>query len=182
LIRCRLCLQRLLSATGVDVTETQRVELILSFGSPLIVGLTEVEANKPVTTRLTIWYEQFSITTEGDVMYTLGTDHLVKMQVSYVDAAGNPAKVDGVVTWASSDAALISVVVDANDSTICTATPVGPLGQVQITATADADLGSGVVPLITNCDIQIVSGTAVAGSIQPLGDPEPVAPHPAPRT
>jgi hypothetical protein len=134
----------------------------------------------PGSALITLRYDGFSVTARGDVMYTLGADHLVKMQVGYVDAGGNPAKVDGAVVWASSDAALITVSVDANDSTICTATPVGPLGQAQITATADADLGAGVTSLITNCDIQIVSGMAVAGTIQPLGDPEPVAPHPAP--
>jgi hypothetical protein len=40
---------------------------------------------------------------------------------------------------------------------------------VQITATADADLGAGVRNLVTVCDITIVAGEAVAGTIAPIG-------------
>jgi len=59
------------------------------------------------------------------------------------------------------------------DSTIVTVVPVGPTGQIQITATADADLGAGVRNLVTVCDIQIVAGEAVAGTISPVGAPTP---------
>ena len=50
-----------------------------------------------------------------------------------------------------------------------------------MTATADADLGEGVRRLTTVCDIEVVAGEAVSGTIQPVGEPEPVAPHPEPR-
>ena len=115
-------------------------------------------------------------------MYTLPVDHLVNMKVSYVYAAGNPATVDGPVSWASSDDDLLTVDVDSQDSTICRVTPVGALGQAQVTATVDAALGQGVRNLITTCDITVVAGKAVAGSITPLGEPEPIAPHPEPQT
>jgi hypothetical protein len=114
-------------------------------------------------------------------MYTLPVDHLVKMQVAYTDAAGNPAKVDGAVAWATSDTAIATVQADQGDSTICTVTPAGKAGQVQVTATADADLGQGVRQLITTADIDVVAGEAVAGSMQPLGEPEPIAPHVEPQ-
>ena len=106
-------------------------------------------------------------------MFTLPVDDAVKMQVTYVDAEGNPAKVDGPITWASSDETLAEVEVDSADSSIVTVTPVGPTGQVQITATADADLGDGVRELITVCDMSLVAGEAVAGTIQPVGAPFP---------
>jgi hypothetical protein len=122
---------------------------------------------------LTISHQSFTITIEGDhVMYTLPVDHAVSMQVSYVDSKGNPATIDGEVNWASSDQAIVTIEVDTEDSTICKAVPAGSLGQVQVTATVDADLGDGVRNLITTCDIQIVGGEAVAGSIQPVGEPE----------
>jgi hypothetical protein len=121
-------------------------------------------------------------------MYTLPVDHTVKMQVAYVDARGNPATIDGAVSWESSDVSIIVVGVDPNDSTICRATPVGSIGQVQISATCDADLGDGVRELITLCEIEVVGGEAVSGTIQPLGDQQPVGhpdqepiPHPEPR-
>ena len=106
-------------------------------------------------------------------MYTLPADHIVKMQVAYVDSAGNPATIDGLVSWTSSDVAIVTVAADPSDSTIVTITPVGPVGQVQVSATADADLGSGVTPLTTLADITIVAGQAVSGTITPVGAPVP---------
>ena len=148
----------------------QRIEI--SFTSPL--KIVQVEEPSPILAVLTITYQRFTITAKGDrFMFTLPVDDAVKMQVTYVDAEGNPAKVDGPITWASSDETLAEVEVDSVDSSIVTVTPVGPTGQVQITATADADLGDGVRELITVCDISLVAGEAVAGTIQPVGAPFP---------
>jgi len=148
----------------------QRIEI--SFTSPL--KIVQVEEPSPILAVLTITYQRFSVTAKGDhFMFTLPVDDAVQMQVTYVDAEGNPAKVDGPITWASSDETLAEVEVDSVDSSIVTVTPVGPTGQVQITATADADLGAGVRELITVCDISLVAGEAVAGTIQPVGAPFP---------
>jgi hypothetical protein len=153
----------------------QRIEI--AFVTPLqLMQVTAPQAQG--YSKLTIIYEQFTITAKGDVMYTLPVDKLVKMQVSYVDAQGNPATVDGPVIWASSDDDMLAIEVDSGDSTICKVTPVGAVGQAQVTATADADLGSGVRSLITVCDITVVAGEAVAGTIEPIGEAEPIAPHP----
>ncbi|MBR0753514.1 hypothetical protein JQ604_15100 [Bradyrhizobium jicamae] len=156
------------------MVELQRVEII--FGNTLkIMEVTEEPPRGRSEIKLT--FEQFTVTAEGNhVMYTLPVDHSVLMQVSYVDARGNPATIDGDVAWASSDEAIASVQVDLQDSTICRAVPMGGMGQVQITATCDADLGEGTRELITICDIQVVGGEAVAGSIQPLGEPTPIEP------
>jgi hypothetical protein len=153
----------------------QRIEIC--FANPLQI----CEIAPEVLAVLTVTYQQFTITAKGDVMYTLPVDHLVKMQVSYVDAAGNPATVDGEVHWESSDESIATVAVDAQDSSIVTVTPAGDLGQVQVRAIADADLGTGVRNLTTIADITVVAGEAVAGTIQPIGEAEPVAPHVEPR-
>jgi hypothetical protein len=146
----------------------QRIEI--AFVTPLQV--MEVAEPQQGGSILTIKYLGFTITVEGDhVMYTLPVDKQVEMQVTYVDAEGNAAEVDGEVIWASSDDDIATVKVSASDSTIVTVVPVGAVGQCQITATADADLGQGVRNLITVCDLEIVAGEAVAGSIQPLGEP-----------
>jgi Bacterial Ig-like domain (group 2) len=150
------------------MVEVQR--LVISFESPL--QIMEVEEARP-SQLITVKFENFTITAEGDtIMYTLPVDHTVKMQVAYVDAAGNPATIDGDVIWASSDTLLATVAADLADSTIVTVTPLA-LGQVQITATADADIGTGVRELITTSDITIVGGEAVSGTIQPVGELEP---------
>jgi hypothetical protein len=157
-------------------------QLEISFGTPLRIVVASEPQVPEVVAWLTIWYEDFKLTTKGgSVMYTLAIDHLVKMQVAYVDAKGNPAAIDGAVEWESSDPALATVTVDGSDSTVCTVTPVGPAGQVQVTAYADADLGQGVKELVTTVDIGLVAGEAVAGTVTPLGEAEPIAPHASPR-
>jgi hypothetical protein len=100
---------------------TQRVEIV--FVNPL--KITEVEVPPLGQKQITLTFEQFTITAEGDhVMYKLPVDHSVLMQVSYVDANGNPATIDGEVSWDTSDASIIAVTVDASDSSMCRATPV----------------------------------------------------------
>ena len=91
-----------------------------------------------------------------------------QFRVAYVDQHGNPAQVDGPVTWASSNDALFTVVADAADPMMCTVTQVGSLGAAQLTVEADADLGEGKRSLITMLDIEIIAGEAVAGTISPL--------------
>lgn len=131
---------------------------------------------------LRITFEQFTITAKGEyVMYTLPVDHTVLMQIAYVDVKGNPATVDNEVAWQSSDVSIVTVTVDTGDTAMCRVTPVGSVGQVQVTAICDADLGEGVRNLVTLCDIEIVGGEAVAGTIQPVGEPDPIEPHAAPR-
>jgi hypothetical protein len=147
----------------------------ISFSSPLKIMMVDEEEQGFAS--LTVSYAGFNITAKGDVMYTLPVGMQAKMQVSYTDAAGNPAQVDGDVEWDSSNAAVLKVDVDPTDSTICTVTPLGPLGQAQVTATADADLGTGSREIVTVADISIVAGEAVAGSISPVGEPTPIPPE-----
>jgi hypothetical protein len=106
--------------------------------------------------------------------YKLPNDKMIAVQVAYVDSKGNPAQVDGNVTWDTSDPNLATVDTNAGDSTQAVVTPLGSVGQVQITATADADLGSGVRELITTMDVEIVAGEAIAGTITPVGEPHPI--------
>jgi len=104
--------------------------------------------------------------------YTLRNDQQVGLKIAYVDAGGNPAKVDGAVTWESSDDTSATVEDASADGTTVTLVAQGN-GNAQIKATADADLGSGVRELITLMDVSVVSGEAVAGTISPVGSPEP---------
>ncbi|WLB66029.1 hypothetical protein QIH96_13055 [Bradyrhizobium japonicum] len=156
------------------MVELQRVEIV--FGNTL--KITEVAELPLGRQQITLAFGPFVITAEGNhVMYTLPADHSVLMQVAYLDAKGNPATVDGEVSWSSTDPSIVAVTVDTEDSTICRATPVGSIGQAQITASCDADLGDGVRELLTLCDIEVVGGEAVTGTIQPVGEPVPQADH-----
>jgi hypothetical protein len=124
---------------------------------------------------VTARYDGFSVIAKGKHMaYTLPVDHMINVQVAYVDAHGNPAAVDGAVVWASSDDTMATVAVDDTDSTKCAITPVGKVGSAQVTATADVDMGAGVQNLITTLDLTLVAGEAVAGVINVVGDPVPI--------
>ena len=96
----------------------------------------------------------------------------VGVTVAYVDQAGNPAVVDGAVTWTSSDASVASVTSTADTQALIVAG--STLGGAQITASADADLGSGVRSLLTLMDVTVVAGEAVSGTITPDGPPVPI--------
>jgi hypothetical protein len=109
-------------------------------------------------------------------MYSLAVGNQVPVKVTYVDAGGNPAKIDGEVAWASSDDTIAVVFVSSVDSSEAIIRPVGPVGQVQIIATADADLGAGVRNIITPMDITIVAGEAMSGTIEPTGPAVPIPP------
>jgi hypothetical protein len=136
--------------------------------------LVDEPASRPGA-RITIRYDGLTLTAWGDGMaYKLPNDKMIAVQVAYVDSKGNPAMVDGDVSWDTSDANIAIVESNAGDSTQAVVTPVGPIGQVQITATADADLGSGVREIITTMDVEIVAGEAVAGTITPVGEPQPI--------
>jgi hypothetical protein len=109
---------------------------------------------------------------EGRMAYNLPNGMQVGVTVAYVDQAGNPAVVDGAVTWTSSDDMIASV--SATGNTSATIMAGADLGVAQITANADADLGSGVRSLLTLMDVTVVAGEAVSGTITPDGPPVPI--------
>jgi hypothetical protein len=141
-----------------------------------LAGTLELIAAEPPPPNclVTLSYDGFTITVGGTEMaYTLPADRSVLVQVSYVDANGNPANVDGDVRWSSSDAEIIGVTVDPEDSFQATVEPGKALGQAQVIAAADADLGTGVRELICTMDVTVMAGEAVAGRIEPVGETMP---------
>jgi hypothetical protein len=116
-----------------------------------------------------------------NMAYKLPVAMQILMQVAYVDAGGNPATIDGDVSWDSSDETIATVIIDTADTSKALVRSGTKLGQVQVTATADADLGDGVREILTPVDVEIVAGEAVAGTISPVGAAED-APHVEHRT
>lgn len=126
--------------------------------------------------RITVRYRGLTLTAWGDGMsYKLPNDNQIQVQVAYVDSHGNPAAIDGEVTWDTSDSNIATVETDTADSTRATVVPNGQVGQVQVTCTADADLGEGTREIITTMDVDVVAGEAVAGTITPVGPPTPIS-------
>jgi hypothetical protein len=130
---------------------------------------------------VTVQFDRFAITARGEKMaYVLPADKGIRVKVSWVDGHGNPAAVDGDVTWDASDTNIASIEVDSADTSQAWIGAVGQAGTCQINATADADLGEGRRELVCTMDLQIVSGEAVAGTIEPVGEPSDVGPYSAP--
>jgi hypothetical protein len=73
-------------------------------------------------------YDGLTITARGEGMaYKLPNDKQIGVRVSYVDAKGNPASVDGDVTWDTSDPTIATVNVDPDhgESANATVVPAG---------------------------------------------------------
>jgi hypothetical protein len=85
-------------------------------------------------------------------MATINTDqNYPNVQLSITNAKGQPAKVDGVPVWATSDATQLTVTpsADGMNAVIDTVGPSpvaadGTVTTARITVSADADLGAGV--------------------------------------
>jgi hypothetical protein len=105
--------------------------------------------------------------------YTLPSDKMVELSIAYVDANGNAASVDGAVAWDSSDEGIAAIEPVAPDGSTVMLVPGTKIGNCQVSAKADADLGAGVRELITLLDVTVVGGEAVAGVITPSGSQVP---------
>lgn len=150
------------------------LKLSVSFDTPLHLTFDP----PPEPSQAGAWV---SITTDGitakgraPMAYTLPNDKEVNLGIKYVDKKGNPAKVDGAVKWSSSDETICGVSTLAEDGTQAVAIPAEKVGQCQIVAKADADMGEGVSEIITPFDVEVVAGSAVAGVITPQGEPQPI--------
>ena len=145
---------------------TKALELVLAGTLKLLAR--EIDERSGAYFSATI--DRITISGKADTMaYTLPADKVVDVRVSYQDANGNPAVVDGPVQWESSNTAIATPQADASDSQLARISPGTQIGNCQISCTADADLGAGIRQLITTMDITVVGGEAVAGSIEPTG-------------
>jgi hypothetical protein len=86
------------------------------------------------------------------------------LTVQWMTAGGEPAKVDGQTSWTSSDPTICEVTAGTGNTQVATLFAPGPEGEVQIQASADADMGNGVEPVISNIDITVTT-QAVGGDI-----------------
>lgn len=89
--------------------------------------------------------------------------------IAAVDGRGNPAPIDGVPTWVSSDPTILTVEPSA-DGLSALVKSVGPLGNAQVTVTADADMGAGTVSITGLQDVTVIAGQAVVVTV-PAGVP-----------
>jgi hypothetical protein len=158
-----------------------RHDINLRFVTPLKLVVFDPEHPQPpeppgpvalVTARLD---GGFAFTAKGPTMaYVLPDGMQTKLSISYVDAEGNPASVDGAIHWESANPNIVDVFTDSDDDTTHATVQAKTLGTTQVVARADADLGDGTREIITTLDVEVVAGEAVAGTITPTGAPEPI--------
>lgn len=112
-------------------------------------------------------------------MIILTDEQQVSVTVAFTTAAGNPATVDGVPTWQSSNEA-VATVTPASDGLSALVVSTG-LGVAQVSVQADADLGSGTRLISGLLDVDVRAAEAVAASLV-AGTPElkPTTPPPTP--
>ena len=101
----------------------------------------------------------------------LTDEQKVALTVAFTTAAGNPAKIDGIPKWQTSDETILTITPDADGQT-ATATTVGPIGTAQVSVTADADLGEGTREITGTLDVEVHAAEAVTVGIN-AGTPEP---------
>lgn len=87
------------------------------------------------------------------------------VSVAWKDKGGNIVKVDGPTEWKSSDDTVLQVTVATGNPLIANLFAPGPVGNAQVQATADADLGEGFKAVTATYDVQVISGEAVGGEI-----------------
>jgi hypothetical protein len=102
--------------------------------------------------------------------YMLPDDQKVTLGLDPRDKKQNPAALDGVPTWGSSDETIVTVAA-APDGLTAVLTAVGPLGTAQVNVTGDAKMGPETVTLSGTLDVQVVAGEAVTLGIT-TGTPE----------
>ena len=115
----------------------------------------------------------FAVSFTGDFTMLLPDDKSVFASVSFTDAKGKPARVDGIPVWASDndDAATVVAADDGMSATVTPGTLTGPEPwTANITVTADADLGEGVQPIIGTGSVTVTGGTAAVVEIK-FGEP-----------
>lgn len=129
-----------------------------------------------ITAYLEVQFQNFTLKGKAPMAFQLPVDKMIKVQVSYTDKKGNPAQVDlASMVWGSSDQNIVTATEDPDDPTTAVVAGASTLGNAQVNVTADADLGEGVRNLVTTMDVTVIAGEAVAGSIQPIGEPVPQA-------
>jgi hypothetical protein len=96
---------------------------------------------------------------------TLQSGARATLSVAWLQSNGQSAPVDGPTTWVSSNPSVCQCTVASGNSLIANLYAPGPIGTVQIQASADADMGEGMQPVTSVMDITVIAGQATGGDI-----------------
>lgn len=128
------------------------------------------DARQPQSVKPTLRFTTFAIDKDGNYMLLLTVTQKCSLFLDPRDAKGNPAALDGVPDWSSSDPSVVEVL-PAVDGLSAVARAVGPVGSAQVNVTADARIGPDVVAISGTLDVTVQAGEAVTLGIG-TGTPE----------
>ena len=137
-------------------------QLEISFGSPLVVIHTQCVSL--VRAAFTLTSDNYSVTGEN-MAATMSAGSRATVSVEWKDTGGRPVKVDGPTKWVSSVPATVQIEPSTGNPQIANLFAPGAIGNSQIQATADADLGDGQKAVTATLDITVIAGEAVGGDI-----------------
>ena len=108
-------------------------------------------------------------------MLTLTIDQRARVDLAVTDRAGNPAKLDGIPVWESSNEDFVTVE-PAEDgmSAWVVSSDEFVIEAVMVTVRADGDLGEGVRSIIGTLPVFVTAGEAVQIELT-AGAPQPKA-------
>lgn len=111
----------------------------------------------------------FTVDVEGNIQTGVTSTTMTNSQKMTVTATpvgrnNQPAPVEGLLAWASSDETILTVV-PAADGLSAEVTAVGPLGTAKVSVNGDADLGAGEKKIFGELDVEVTQGAAVGISI-----------------
>jgi len=106
---------------------------------------------------------------EGVTSITMKDNQQATASIQPVDSKGNPATLDGVPVWASSDETIVTVE-PATDGLSALVKATGPVGTAKVSVTGDADMGEGTKPIFGQLDVDVTAGEAVSLTMK-LSDP-----------
>ena len=98
--------------------------------------------------------------------FSMTATQQVDLTIAPKDKKGKPAALDGVPVWATDNTDVLALTPSA-DGLTCTIVAVGMVGTANVQVTGDADLGSGVAPLIGTLAVTVTPGQAVTIDITP---------------
>jgi len=98
---------------------------------------------------------------------SISTEEKIRLSVAPMTPGGQPAPVDGPTQWTVTGACTLEPIDDTSTWVVSGAT----IGDSVVTATADADLGAGVVNIADTCTVHVANPMASSLGLS-AGQPE----------
>jgi hypothetical protein len=157
-------------------------KLEISFATPLRLVVCPCDDGPPYRAIWTIQFTGTDFAVTGENMAnTMSVGTYATVSVTWKDKGGNVVGVEkGSVKWESSDDTIVQVKQAAGNPQIANLYAPSGIGDVQVHATGDADLGEGVKPVTATTNVTVVSGQAVGGEIEFSQSPAQGNPGPNP--